>query len=943
MKKVKDKEKKASISMQQTLGKFDQNASLLPLLFVLLFILALASSICPTASAGKYGDGCPYDNWYNGTIHGGIYFQIKGHYDDAGATQNYTFENVPDGRKIVSFYPGIWLGSRGSMEYINWTITINGHTDSYSVKENASNDPWCNALDEPECKMDITGCGVCSLCYNASSYIVTGTNNISFWTSEQIYHAALLVIYENENMPEIQYWVKEGGQMYPGTGFSEYFNETVNTGRIYTGSIESVKFWSHGHPHCVGTCSKSGFPTLNGNDIDAPDYVYSYDANGNIYEGSPPGKEYTVFGRWDSVPSDYLTRPSNLIYYPNLYDNRLMAPVIMLNYSEPSELNVTNISPQSLYGDPDETGRYANVINATVVNNGGTAHLFNLTFYVNDTVVDVKRVTNLGEGESRVVCFLWAPNQTGAYELNVTADVENVVKETDETNNSKTLDVEVTIAPPPEWQSQSSNVSSIPVGGTIELRAQGKAEAGLHNAILATDETGTWENITDGRYGSPMDMASYDNHSITHTTESDWNNQTLDNLTIAGEDVELYQLIGTDNLALNKDAYAKSTYGSYRPDKAVDGNNVTLWRGPNIDFPNWWKVDLGEVKEIKKIYIDFDYKTVPCKYEVLISDDNETWTKKIEKSVGHDETYIGLDWSCRYINISIIESYYSGTSRAGINEFEAYGAGNYTPTGTLTSSTIETSNPVVAVIPIWNATVPDETSLSVNISVDNGATWKPAVNGTELTWDYDVHNTSLKYRVLFSTTNLIRTPVLHDITLNYTTRDPIEGEWLWSNFTWHNDSITDKTVSWKIYYEDMLGKTNCTDVKTFDVGEAGVPNVVVTVHNTSFGNMLAGDSTEILVSLTLNNSEGTGTATIEAVFKTNVNEIYGLNGTGTNIIPGNYFELGPDGNETALTNTAIKTVISTLPAGQNVTYDAILTVPAGQEADDYSGIVELSW
>ena len=785
---------------------------------VILAVLTLAAFSTP-ASAGKYGDGCPYDNWYNGTIHGGIYFQIKGHYDDAGATQNYTFENVPDGRKIVRFYPGIWLGSRGSMEYINWTITINGHTDSYSVKENASNDPWCNALDEPECKMDITGCGVCSLCYNASSYIVTGTNNISFWTSEQIYHAALLVIYENENMPEIQYWVKEGGQMYPGTGFSEYFNETVNTDRIYTGSIESVKFWSYGHPHCVGTCSKSGFPTLNGNDIGAPDYVYSYDSNGNIYEGSPPGKEYTVFGRWNNEPSDYLTRPGNLIYYPNLYDNRLMAPVLMLNYSEPSELTVTNISSSGLYADPDETGRYANVINATVVNNGGTAHLFNLTFYVNGTKVDIKRVTNLEEGESRVVSFLWAPNVTGSYVLNVTADVENIVKETDETNNSKTLDVEVTIAPPPAWQSQSSNETQIPAGGTIELRAQGKGEVGPDSAVLSTNETGTWENITDGRYGSPMDMASLYNHSITHTSESDWNNQTVENLTTDGEDVKLHQLIGTDNLAYLETAYAKSTYSTYTPAKAVDGDPLTFWRAPDNDFPNWWKVDLGEVKEIKKIYIDFYYRTVPCKYEVLISNDNETWTKKIEKSVGNDETYTGLDWSCHYINISIIESYYEGTSRAGINEFEAYGAGNYTPNGTLTSKTIETSNPIVAVIPTWNSTNSTNTSISVNLSVDNGATWKNAVNGEELAWDYNVHNnTKLKYKVLFEATDVNETPVLHDITMNYKTRDPIESEWLWSNFTWHNPSITNKTVSWKIYYKDMLGKTNCTDVKTFEVG-----------------------------------------------------------------------------------------------------------------------------
>lgn len=141
----------------------------------------------------------------------------------------------------------------------------------------------------------------------------------------------------------------------------------------------------------------------------------------------------------------------------------------------------------------------------------------------------------------------------------------------------------------------------------------------------------------------------------------------------------------------------------------------------------------------------------------------------------------------------------------------------------------------------------------------------------------------------------------------------------------------------------IVSNANGTDMQTWiwDV-TSGVENVVVTVHNTSFGNMLAGDTAEIYISLTLNNT-GDAPADIYAVFKTNVSEIYGLNGTVSNIIPGDNFELGPDTNETALTNTTTKTFISTVAAGATVDYDAILIVPAGQAADDYSGIVELSW
>lgn len=122
--------------------------------------------------------------------------------------------------------------------------------------------------------------------------------------------------------------------------------------------------------------------------------------------------------------------------------------------------------------------------------------------------------------------------------------------------------------------------------------------------------------------------------------------------------------------------------------------------------------------------------------------------------------------------------------------------------------------------------------------------------------------------------------------------------------------------------------------------EAPAPNVAVTVNNASFGTMLAGNRQELNVSLTLNNT-GTVDANITAVFKTNVTDTYGLKGTGENIIPGTNLELGPDENEKALTNTTATTFISIIPAGVEVTYAAILVVPAGQAADDYSGIVEL--
>lgn len=122
-----------------------------------------------------------------------------------------------------------------------------------------------------------------------------------------------------------------------------------------------------------------------------------------------------------------------------------------------------------------------------------------------------------------------------------------------------------------------------------------------------------------------------------------------------------------------------------------------------------------------------------------------------------------------------------------------------------------------------------------------------------------------------------------------------------------------------------------------------VADITVTVNDASFSNILAGSTNEIPISLTLTNT-GTASANIEAVFTTNDGSgVYGLDGSGTNIIPGDNFKLGPDGSEQTLTSTTTRTPICTLGAGQTLNYDAILIVPSGQSADDYLGTIQLSW
>ncbi len=141
-----------------------------------------------------------------------------------------------------------------------------------------------------------------------------------------------------------------------------------------------------------------------------------------------------------------------------------------------------------------------------------------------------------------------------------------------------------------------------------------------------------------------------------------------------------------------------------------------------------------------------------------------------------------------------------------------------------------------------------------------------------------MYNTSLKYKVLFETTDVTQTPVLHDITLNHKTRDPVESEWLWSNFTWHNPSITDRTVNWKIYYEDMLGKTNCTDIMSFDVGTPAPDTTGPITSNVAANpNPTNGANTVTLTATIDDSTTGNSVITAAEYFVDTV----GSNGTGT--------------------------------------------------------------
>ncbi|AKB51197.1 cell surface protein [Methanosarcina barkeri str. Wiesmoor] len=96
-----------------------------------------------------------------------------------------------------------------------------------------------------------------------------------------------------------------------------------------------------------------------------------------------------------------------------------------------------DIIPTEIIPSSSITANTLCIISSTI-NNTGTENVdtFNATLSVNDTVVDTQSVSGIASGSSSTVNFSWTPKSADDYNLTVTADPENEIDESDETNNA---------------------------------------------------------------------------------------------------------------------------------------------------------------------------------------------------------------------------------------------------------------------------------------------------------------------------------------------------------------------------------------------------------------------------------------------------------------------------------------------------------------------------
>jgi hypothetical protein len=222
-----------------------------------------------------------------------------------------------------------------------------------------------------------------------------------------------------------------------------------------------------------------------------------------------------------------------------------------------SDLTPTDITPP-----PNILVDIPNAIDATI-NNTDTedALAFNVTLAVNGTIVDTQNVSDLGADGSTTVSFTWIPAVAGDYLLTITVDQEDVINESDETNNN--ISQEVTA------------YTSGYMGGSLTTYAHDVVRGDLFYTIgnstyrggLLSGETYTVEfNIMDIPAGATVDSArlySYWTYSYEEPGAS--MDVTFDG-TLQTQDASYIDRKGYD-------PYDRP-YGTYAYDITISGNGV---------------------------------------------------------------------------------------------------------------------------------------------------------------------------------------------------------------------------------------------------------------------------------------------------------------------------------------------------------------------------------
>jgi parallel beta-helix repeat protein len=342
-----------------------------------------------------------------------------------------------------------------------------------------------------------------------------------------------------------------------GSGNKIYLNNIMDnpTSIIYLGTLPAVTYWNSTEP-MEYTYNGSPYTNYLGN-------YWSSDYGGSDGDGDRLGDTSYVVG----LSEDHrpLMEPWETFFTP----------------PEPPELTVTAITPATLY-----TG-IPNTITATIANNGGNADdSFNVSLKAGDLVIATGTVDSLYA--EKTIDFSWTPESTGTVSLTVTVDTENVIEESDETNNAMTVSAVIEI-PYPDLHPTSFIPPATPYLNepntvTATVMNSGVISAGSFSVSLVVDD----EHV-DTRVLDPLEVgdeqsvefswtpASTGTVSLTVTVDPDNLIEEFDETNNDLSTLRFVTIPGYDWQQFHYDITNIGFSPSYAP-----GTNETLWISEDI-------------------------------------------------------------------------------------------------------------------------------------------------------------------------------------------------------------------------------------------------------------------------------------------------------------------------------------------------------------------------
>lgn len=127
-----------------------------------------------------------------------------------------------------------------------------------------------------------------------------------------------------------------------------------------------------------------------------------------------------------------------------------------------------------------------------------------------------------------------------------------------------------------------------------------------------------------------------------------------------------------ENMALNASVTASSYYHlqsleydyKYEPNFATDDNNATMWKAGSNALPQNLTLDLGSVKEIKRVMTQFEFASYYYQYTLEYSTDGKSWKIYADRSKNRTAGSPMIDdntISARYLKLTVL-----GTEKTGL-------------------------------------------------------------------------------------------------------------------------------------------------------------------------------------------------------------------------------------------------------------------------------------